>query len=170
LARDYENFYNGTRSDCGVNQVDWQFTRFGATISMPNAWNCYGSVKHAIDNSGNGSLGGPSFGLGWTVEPYDAPIPWETVENSLSRGDVVVFYSGSAWQHAHIALGTPDHKMFGANNQPTADFSQPDGTWNVTSWKWDTCTSPEYFENINSLRRQLYGSDLLTRIEVLHKN
>jgi hypothetical protein len=157
LARDRDNF--GTGISCWEN---WSFTAFGTTITMANTWNCHGSVRHAYDGSGNGLS---ESTVGWTPTEFTPPIDWIALSSALSRGDVVSFYSGSPGnyrlQHSHTCLD--GSTMYGANNEACADFaSVPPATW-----RWDECTSEEYFNAVNAAFQEEFGIDLLTRI-LLH--
>jgi hypothetical protein len=181
LERDYETFYQfSTGSHKSLDW--WKFTSFNAAnIQMYNTWNCHGSVMHAYNGSGIGSYGEVKNGklyLGeeWknnATEEHLYPIDeatWTRIEDSLSRGDVVSFYSGNqgnyTLEHSHTALGKPDHLMFGANNEPTIDFSK---SWpNQATWMWAVCKSKDYFNNINAAALAKWKKILLTRI-VIHK-
>ena len=158
LARDRENF--GTGISCWGN---WSFTAFNATIPMGNTWNCHGSVFHAYDGSGNGLS---QTTVGWATTEYTAPINWAAVTGSLSRGDVVSFYSwdGARYvlQHSHTCLHGAT--MYGANNEPSVDF----GATLPATWKWDECTSEQYFNAVNAASQAQMGIDFLRRI-LVHK-
>jgi hypothetical protein len=163
LARDRENF--GVGISCG-EPPPWSFTRFGATISMPDTWNCFGSVDHHYNGSGSGYTPSVNVPSGWSQTVYDAPISaanWSTITSSLRRGDVVSFWSGGpmghAAQHAHTSLGAAT--MYGANNEPAIRSSGVPATW-----KWFETTSETYFNNVNSHPRT---SGLLTRVIVHRK-
>jgi hypothetical protein len=163
LARDRENFGTGTL----CRGRPWTFTRFGARITMHNAWNCwncFGSVDHAYNGSGGGYVATVNIPNGWSKGTYDAPISasdWTTINSSLSRGDVVSFWSGTAVggyraEHAHTCIsGTT---MYGANNEPVIN-----STGSPATWRWFETTSQTYFNNVNSSPRT---SGLLTRVVV----
>jgi hypothetical protein len=160
LARDFENF--GTAISCLDN---WSFTRFNVTISMGSTWNCHGSVRHAYNGSGNGYSGTT---VGWTTTEYTPPVDWATVQSSLSRGDVVSFYSGTSGsyvlQHSHTCRGAGT-QMYGANNEPSVDFNNsPPATW-----QWYECSSQQYFDAVNIASQAQLGYDFLTRILVHDK-
>jgi hypothetical protein len=160
LARDYANF--GTGIPCGPG--NWTFEAYSIPIQM-EAWNCHGSAKHAY----NGTTCFSGTTVDWVPVVFTAPIDWAGVVGMLDRGDVVSFWGdpigGGApiLHHSHTCLsGTT---MYGANNQPAADFTQvPSYTW-----KWATCTSEEYFNNINAAYQSAFGRDLLTRVGVHNK-
>lgn len=148
LGRDRSNF--GTGISCGNPSnptPSWYFTNYGAVITMGNVWNCFGSVWHAFNGTGNGwSIAT----VNWTnyVEET-APVNWSNITSNLSRGDVVVFYSGSPGnyqaQHTHTCLsGTT---MYGANNEPAIIWHQGSP---FATWKWGECNSQQYFTNVNA--------------------
>jgi len=159
LARDRENF--GTGISC---LGPWTFTRFGASISINNTWNCFGSVDHAYNGSRGGYVATVNIPNGWSKTTYDAPISagdWTTINSSLSRGDVVSFWSSMAVggynaEHAHTC--TSGTTMYGANNEPVIN-----STGRPATWRWFETTSQTYFNNVNSSPRT---SGLLTRVVV----
>lgn len=162
LARDEDNF--GTGISC---QNTWTFTKFGTAIRMPSTWNCFGSVDHHYNGSGNGYTPSVNIPLGWSSAIYDAPISasqWTAINSSLRRGDVVSFWSdgpsGHSAQHAHTSMGGTS--MYGANNEPAI---MPTG--HPATWRWFISTSRTYFDNVNSNPRTL---NLLTRVIVHRKH
>ncbi len=160
LERDRENF--GTGISC---PKVGSFTAFNVTITMPNSWNCHGSVHHAYDGSGNGYA---LHTVAWpTFTEFTSPINWSAVAAVLSPGDVVSFYSGTpenyVLQHSHTCL--QGITMYGANNEPSVNFDHsPPATW-----KWDECASEQYFSAVNAASQAKWGIDFLTRIVVHHK-
>ncbi len=176
LERDYQNF--GTGISCGdiVLQTPWVFRRYGGTITMPQTWNCFGSVWHAYNGTGGGqALDIPTNGF--TVETYTHPINWTDATGDLERGDIVAFYGGDTLQHAHTCMGNPS-QMYGANNEPIlniiacggggASFS---GTFTGT-WHWYVCSSQEYYERINIDAQGIFHSSTnlyLNKIKVYRK-
>jgi hypothetical protein len=72
--------------------------------------------------------------------------------NSLNRGDIVAFFAspqrGGQLEHSHTALGTTDHMMYAANNEPQFN---PGATWTGSgTWKWWVTTSQIYWNNFNN--------------------
>jgi hypothetical protein len=158
LARDRDNFGIG-----GSCYNKWTFSAFKATVTMLNTWNCHGSVRHAYDGSGNGYA---SSTVGWTTTEHTSPIDWTVVAGMLSRGDVVSFYSGSPGnyrlEHSHTCL--QGSIMYGANNEPSVNFNNTP----PAIWKWDECSSEQYFNAVNIESQAKLGYDYLTRI-LVHK-
>lgn len=163
LARDRDNF------GVGINCAGaWTFTKYGATITEPTIWNCFGSVDHAYNGSGSGYTPSVNVPSGWNTTIYDAPISaqvWATIAGSLHRGDVVSFWSGSAMvgysaQHAHTSLGGAT--MYGANNEPA--IRQPPA--HPATWRWFETTSETYYNNVNSSPNFI---GFLTRVKVHRK-
>ena len=153
LERDYQNFGTGVKCGDLSSNYSWSFHRYGKTIAMPQGWNCFGSVWHAYNGTGDGfALNIPSSGF--LVETYVEPINWTAALSGLQRGDIVAFYNGETLQHAHTCLGNSS-QMYGANNRPmlAVAFPAPPGTSpgeKITgTWHWDVCSSQVYYERIN---------------------
>jgi hypothetical protein len=163
LARDRYNF--GVGISCIGN---WQFTKYGVPVAMTE-WNCRGSVQHAYDGTGNGNSN--TLTIDWNPTVYTVPIndaQWQTIQNSLQRGDVISFWGGMIGnmdnQHCHTCLGTPA-TMYSANNEPSVDFDKsPPATW-----KWAECTSKAYFEAVNAASQKKWSFDFLREVKVHHR-
>ena len=145
LARDIANFSSVTN----CHEGKWT-TQYG-TIDMNHQWNCFGSVRHAIDGTGNGwdfdyqhgnhfsflngcwSTDGPYYLTnGTTLATTNGNIL-----SGLNRGDVVGFYVpsappyGFALQHGAIAVGS-GLSVWAANNGLTKNNQgtfTTTGTW-----------------------------------------
>jgi hypothetical protein len=147
LQRDYQNF--GTGIKCGdLVDTPWTFSRYGLVTTMDHSWNCFGSVQHAFNGTGDGSTEwSPSDGF--AVSTYDAPIPWDTATAGLQRGDVVEFYHDDVKEHAHACMAPG--QMYGANNRPGMLIVFIGSEVYITGkWYWDTCSSQQYFEKFNA--------------------
>lgn len=182
LERDYQNFGVGT--ECGAPSLlsfKWRFSRYGDNWTMQQTWNCFGSVWHSYNGTGDGyELGIPTVGFTTTV--YNDPIPWNDATSGLKRGDIVSFYHVDAatgketLQHAHTCL-SDSSQMYGANNEPVFGiYSRKDATgavadpWEGGSWFWFVTSSHQYFDGINYGFHVRYpdSPQLLNRIKV-HK-
>lgn len=132
LARDRDNF--GVGISCSGT---WQFQKYGVSVTMNDTWNCFGSVDHSYNGSGNGYVDSVNIPQGWNTQTYEAPITsshWNAIRALLTRGDVVSFWSddgmgGHSAQHAHTCIGGTT--MYGANNEPVI---QPTGY--PATWRW----------------------------------
>ena len=138
LGRDKQNFGIGT--SCGFAGASWEFTRFGQRIVMATGWNCHGSTNHACDGSGTGAASDLCAEIAsWPDIEYRPPIDWADVASNLDRGHVVSLWvelppAPPSLQHSHTSLGGAT--MYGANNEAV---SGPE------TWKWDTCTSQDWW-------------------------
>jgi len=163
LARDYDNF--GTSRSC---DTDWSFTKYGQLIDKQPKWNCFGSIEHAY-NGLKGAVVNSNFTFkGWSKTEYNLPQSddWDKIEGSLSRGDVVAFISMDRnsleliTDHAHTCVeGTT---MYGANNEPKYTDNGP-------TWKWDTCTSRQYYNDVNSQYAEVHDHERFFRVIVYDK-
>lgn len=148
LARDFANF--GVNKTC---ENVWWITAYNSSIPIANTWNCHGSVHHAHNGTGGGyQIVPPSISLEIRYPNPDA-LDWEAIETTLSRGDIVVFYSMDSSvppnfyaEHSHICRGNY-LQMYGANNEPSFSIS-PDG-YPVGTWRWFECSSRRYYDAIN---------------------
>jgi hypothetical protein len=141
LGRDKNNF--GTGISCAGN---WQFTAWGATITMSNTWNCHGGTKHAFDGSGNGSAQEtPHFTSGWATVQVDGTdvltYPFSSnvlaAINAMTRGDVVTYHCSAkdaAYGPGHSATSLGGAATWGANNAAMVS-----GPWRE-AWKFDQAT------------------------------
>jgi len=175
LERDYQNFGTGIKCGGVLLQTPWIFQRYGRTITMPQTWNCFGSVWHAYNGTGGGqAMDIPS--AGFTVETHAHPIDWNDVIDDLERGDIVAFYSGDTLQHAHTCMGSPS-QMYGANNRPRLAWVVPRppgaGPGPVISgtWQWDVCSSEEYYNRVNADHLGLFpgSAQFLNKVKVFKK-
>jgi hypothetical protein len=193
LARDYNNF--GTDK---TSKYQWQFEKYGTVITMPKnscpktpfegTWNCFGSAKHAICGEGDGWLestpiNNVKYIENWSkieyIPPFDA-TKWSTINNSIEHGDAVVFTTINGYhQHIHVSIINYT-KMYAANNEPTMILSVPTVVptptptstpmgWMHPTWKWDECTSNQYYNNVNNAYLNNCGSALLYKVTVYKK-
>lgn len=165
LARDFANF--GAGGNCRAeNGMPWWFNSHGASIPMTATWNCHGSVIHAYNGSGNGYS--ETATVRWNPIVHLPPIDWDMIESLLERGDVVSFWSGTpsggfVLEHSHTCLGSAVN-MYGANNEPFFNFRN-NPPLHPATWKWFICSSREYFESINDAYREVFQTDLITKVE-----
>lgn len=149
LARDFDNFGVG-RSCSGP----WTFTKYGATIKMPNTWNCHGSTRHLYDGSGTGSAGPSevSFLLNparlkkiVTVTHTETGGGSHPPLGPLERGDIVAYYTASG-QLAHTQTCTGNgNETYGANNVPVRFPGLPGVD---EAWQWATSPAGDWANNI----------------------
>ncbi len=163
LGRDYANFETG-----GSCLSGWKVTTFNVDPQPSmGPWNCHGSVWHAYNGSGSGNS---SSTVGWSPTPYPYPdaTDWTDIESALDRGDVVSFWGGppgyTLLQHSHTCR-VSSSQMYGANNEPSVDFdNSPPATW-----KWDECSSKEYFDAVNAASQAKWGYDYIRLVKVHNK-
>jgi len=175
LARDHENFGTGISCGSSAETTSWEFTAFGATIAMENTWNCWGSTIHAYNGSGNGSdptgAGLDALINQWNSIVFQPPFDWNTINNSLSRGDIISIWSWNnstekkpVLQHSHTSEGGAT--MYAANNEPAFDFTKPnDGA----SWKWYECTSQQYVVALNTAAQNAGYTGDYVKVVVISK-
>ena len=132
LARDMENF--GTISCKGDKGVFWK-THFG-TVTMDHNWNCFGSVKHALDGQGDGYVPQYLSGLNslpsvvlnnWGSATFYYSATQSPVIPNLQRGAIVAFcvtdctgLPTALLQHVATATGSGSD-LWGANNSSFAN-------------------------------------------------
>ena len=178
LERDYQNFKENI--SC---QRNWSFTNDNHVVTMPGTWNCFGSVLHAYNGSGTGSVGTNGFSLPaqaftktqhTNIENWTA-AQWNGVLSTIHRGDVVAYYSVKGLQHANTSLGDSSN-MYGANNDPILATtpllgSDPPANRVSPSYRWYTVSVADYIRDHDSPRNLNPGQEVkpIVQIDVYHK-
>ncbi len=161
----YQDYIDLCRDNFGIGRscnTGWKplakYNVAQSELPEQSQWNCHGSTAYFVDGNRGGFIDGnevPSPVCNWPssekVNPDDSY--WNSL--ILNRGDVVAFYSGDGTtlspkilQHSHTSKGGAT--MYGANNEPVIieGIFSDEGTW-----KWDECTSKQYYQNYNKLKR-----------------
>ncbi len=151
LARDIDNF--GTMQSCNTGTVSTPYGKNVSILNWQRCWNCFGSVQHACDGTGDGYIyppepptqGGHSFTNGG-VYPYSSIT---SAFINVRRGAVVGFFVRGCsvlkpgpqydWVHSAIFTGQDD-LLWGANN------SALDQNGNET-WKFATRHAKEIMDD-----------------------
>lgn len=168
LERDYENF--GTGTSC--KGPTWKFTRFGATITMKNRWNCHGGTLHVYDGRGNGSADPSTIGsllakakLKKTVTVTHTTDGKGTHPSlgSLNRGDIIAYYIAKGdLAHTQTCTGNGTD-TYGANNVPVKFPGRP---FLDEAWKWAISAAGDWS---NKIKKDLFPGATPFTIKVFQK-
>lgn len=181
LQRDIENF---GQNECGSPQYDiffWSFNRYGSEWRALRTWNCFGSVWHAFNGSGNGHRTTvPGFPI--VYDESEPNIDWGVALNGVQRGDFISYWHGDVMEHAATFIDATT--TYGANNRPGWGMQVPRGDecghgsdalvagnndwWMGTSWEWWYCTPQLYYKLVNEYKVMATGEIFIDRIKI-HK-
>ena len=149
LARDEENFGVGT----SCRGPTWTFTRFGATVTMTNRWNCHGGTQHVYNGSGSGSVG--PGGVTFLLDPSRLKKTVTVTHTAtgggshptlgtLARGDIVAYFTANgSLAHTQTCTGNGD-ETYGANNIPLTFPGRPDVD---EAWQWGYSRAGDWANN-----------------------
>jgi hypothetical protein len=119
------------KTDDGVKFWEAE-TKYGLTPRITSAWNCFGSVVHAYNNTGNGYSGADDSISGRTwIRTLTKPANQTFSSNnigSIQRGDVIFYKMGSLKLHASTVIDATNKNTYGANNKTPTVLP-----W---TWKW----------------------------------
>lgn len=155
LARDRDNFGAGISCGAGGRRV-WDFTYRGATIRMPNPWNCHGGTRHIYNGEGNGNTGpaGVNFLLDSARLKKTVTVTHRLTGGGnhpslgpLVRGDIVAYFTGSGdLAHTQTCTGSGT-ETYGANNLPVSFPGRPRTD---EAWEWAISTAGDWANDIQT--------------------
>jgi hypothetical protein len=171
LARDRVNFGPQLGKTC--KNSEWSTPYCKIRIANPNfAWNCFGSVNHAYDGTGDGYTNGPPPCVtNWVKVSLRYPFDTAATNaiNGMKRGDVVVYHSTNFLgqviiQHAATSIG--GSMTWGANNGsflPTGAVVGGRPIY-IASWIWAQGTAYDVAKDYDEhWSPPLDGIDIYTR-------